>query len=130
MNATPLSSPQRAVVLFAHGSRDPLWRQPIEAVASRMADSAPQVPVRCAYLELCAPDLNTVVHELLALGVQSMTVVPMFLGVGKHAREDLPQLMQALQAQHPLTQLTLRPAIGEDPAMIELMAKIALHSGE
>lgn len=130
MNATPLSSPQRAVVLFAHGSRDPLWRQPIEAVASRMADSAPQVLVRCAFLELCAPDLNTVVHELLALGVQSMTVVPMFLGVGKHAREDLPQLMQALQAQHPLIQLTLRPAIGEDPAMIELMAKIALHSGE
>ncbi len=130
MNATPVSSPQRAVILFAHGSRDPLWRQPIEAVAARMADSAPQVPVRCAYLELCAPDLNTVVHELLALGVQSMTVVPMFLGVGKHAREDLPQLMQALQAQHPLIQLTLRPAIGEDPAMIELMAKIALHSGE
>ena len=130
MNATPVSSPQRAVVLFAHGSRDPLWRQPIEAVAARMADSAPQVPVRCAYLELCAPDLNTVMHELLALGVQSMTVVPMFLGVGKHAREDLPQLMQALQAQHPLIQLTLRPAIGEDPAMIELMAKIALSSGE
>lgn len=130
MNATPLSSPQRAVVLFAHGSRDPLWRQPIEAVAAGMADSAPQVPVRCAYLELCAPDLNTVVHELLALGVQSMTVVPMFLGVGKHAREDLPQLMQALQAQHPRIQLTLRPAIGEDPAMIELMAKIALSPGE
>lgn len=130
MNATPVSSPQRAVVLFAHGSRDPLWRQPIEAVAARMADSAPQVPVRCAYLELCAPDLNTVVHELLALGVQSVTVVPMFLGVGKHAREDLPQLMQALQAQHPLIQLALRPAIGEDPAMIELMAKIALSSGE
>ena len=130
MNATPVSSPQRAVILFAHGSRDPLWRQPIEAVAARMADSAPQVPVRCAYLELCAPDLNTVVHELLALGVQSMTVVPMFLGVGKHAREDLPLLMQALQAQHPRIQLTLRPAIGEDPAMIELMAKIALSPGE
>ena len=130
MNATPLPSPQRAVVLFAHGSRDPLWRQPIEAVALRMVNTAPQASVRCAYLELCAPDLKTVVHELLALGVQAITVVPMFLGVGKHAREDLPLLIQALQAQHPRLQLTLRPAIGEDPAMIELMAKIALSSGE
>ena len=130
MNATPLSSPQRAVVLFAHGSRDPLWRQPIEAVALRMVSTAPQVSVRCAYLELCAPDLHTVVHELLALGVQAITVVPMFLGVGKHAREDLPLLIQALQAQHPRMHLILRPAIGEDPAMIELMAKIALFSGE
>jgi len=130
MNATPLSSPQRAVVLFAHGSRDPLWRQPIEAVALRMVSTAPQVSVRCAYLELCAPDLHTVVHELLALGVQAITVVPMFLGVGKHAREDLPLLIQALQAQHPRMHLILRPAIGEDPAMIKLMAKIALSSGE
>ena len=130
MNTTPPSSPQRGVVLFAHGSRDPLWRQPIESVARRMAESTPQVPVRCAYLELCAPDLTTVVAELLALGVESIAVVPMFLGVGKHAREDLPQLMQALQAQHPRSLLRLRPAIGEDPAMIELMAKIALSSGE
>ena len=131
MNATPpLPSPQRAVVLFAHGSRDPLWRQPIEAVALRMVNTAPQVPVRCAYLELCAPDLDTVFHELLALGVQAITVVPMFLGVGKHAREDLPLLIQALQAQHPRMHLILRPAIGEDPAMIELMAKIALSSRE
>lgn len=130
MNATPPSSPQRAVVLFAHGSRDPLWRQPIEAVALRMVNTAPQVSVRRAYLELCAPDLHTVVHELLALGVQTITVVPMFLGVGKHAREDLPLLIQALQAQHPRMHLTLRPAIGEDPAMIELMAKIALSSRE
>ncbi len=130
MNATPLSSPQRAVVLFAHGSRDPLWHQPIEAVALRMVSTAPQVSVRCAYLELCAPDLHTVVHELLALDVQAITVVPMFLGVGKHAREDLPLLIQALQAQHPRMHLILRPAIGEDPAMIELMAKIALSSGE
>jgi sirohydrochlorin cobaltochelatase len=128
MNTTPLSSPQRGVVLFAHGSRDPLWRQPIESVARRMAESTPQVPVRCAYLELCAPDLKSVVQELLALGVESMTVVPMFLGVGKHAREDLPLLVEALQAQHPRLHLTLRPAIGEDSAMIELMAKIALSS--
>ena len=74
--------------------------------------------------------MTTVVAELLALGALSIAVVPMFLGVGKHAREDLPQLMQALQAQHPRSHLTLRPAIGEDPAMIELMAKIALSSGE
>jgi sirohydrochlorin cobaltochelatase len=128
MSDTPPVPPQRGVILFAHGSRDPLWRQPIEAVALRMVNSAPEVPVRCAYLELCAPDLNSVVLELVALGVQAVTVVPMFLGVGKHAREDLPQLMQVLQAQHPRLQLTLRPAIGEDPAMIELMAKIALSA--
>ena len=46
----------RAVILFGHGSRDPLWRQPMEAVAARLARRRPDVPVRCAYLELEQPE--------------------------------------------------------------------------
>ena len=41
-----------AVVLFAHGSRDARWREPVEAVARRMTTRRPAVPVACAYLEL------------------------------------------------------------------------------
>jgi sirohydrochlorin cobaltochelatase len=120
------SETQRGTILFGHGSRDPLWRQPIEAVASRIRGIAPGVHVRCAYLELSVPDLPASAAELAALGVTSITVVPMFLGVGKHAREDLPQLMSVLQASHPHIVFTLRPAIGEEDQMVELMARIAL----
>jgi len=122
MNNTPL----HGTILFAHGSRDPLWRKPIEAVALRIAEIAPHVQVRCAYLELTAPDLTTSADELIALGVSHLTVLPLFLGVGKHAREDLPVLVAELQARHPVVVINLRPAIGEDAQMIELMARIAL----
>ena len=27
------------VIVFAHGSRDPLWRHPVEAVAQRIAQA-------------------------------------------------------------------------------------------
>ena len=50
---------QHAVVLFGHGSRDPLWRAPIEAVAERMRQIAPHIETRCAYLELSEPILPT-----------------------------------------------------------------------
>jgi len=125
---TPMTqaSQQRGTVLFAHGSRDPLWRKPMEAVALRVAQIAPTEPVRCAYLELTTPDLATSVAELVALGVNAIAVVPLFLGVGKHAREDLPLLMQALQTTHPQVSFDLKPAVGEDPQMIELLARIAL----
>jgi len=49
------ATPHRGIILLAHGSRDPLWRAPIEAVAERIRTSAPGTPVLCAYLELCAP---------------------------------------------------------------------------
>jgi sirohydrochlorin cobaltochelatase len=120
------NSPLHATILFAHGSRDPLWRKPIEAVALRITEMAPQVQVRCAYLELTAPDLTTSADELIALGVSHLTVLPLFLGVGKHAREDLPVLVAELQAKHPEVVINLRPAIGEDAQMIDLMARIAL----
>ena len=55
---------QLAIILLAHGSRDPLWRRPIEAVAARIQTDQPRLLVRCAYLELCAPDLAGAVAEL------------------------------------------------------------------
>jgi sirohydrochlorin cobaltochelatase len=113
-------------ILFAHGSRDPLWRKPIEAVAAQVQLIAPAVLVRCAYLELTAPDLPTSAAELVALGVASITVVPMFLGVGKHAREDLPVLMSNLESSFPQITFKLRPSIAEESEVIAVMARIAI----
>ena len=117
---------ERGTILLAHGSRDPLWRLPMEAVAERIRQLAPAIQVRCAFLEITAPDLAVSTAELVQLGVRSITIVPMFLGIGKHAREDLPVLLAALKASHPQVAFVLRPAIGEEAQMIELMARIAL----
>ena len=117
---------QRGIVLFGHGSRDPLWRKPIEAVAARVRVLDETVAVRCAYLELTEPDLATTVDALMFEGVRSITIVPMFLGVGKHAREDLPLLLDALRRQHTEAKFNLQASVGEQPAMVELLAQLAL----
>lgn len=122
-NNTPQT---HAIVLFAHGSRDPLWHQPMEAVATQIRQRAPAVPVVCAYLELSQPDLPTAVAQLVETGVRQIAVVPMFLGVGKHAREDLPLLAEALRSQYPAVAFTLQPAVGEDPRLTALLAEMAL----
>ena len=126
MKPTTLVPERRGIVLFGHGSRDPLWRQPIEAVARQIKLDAPDLAVQCAYLELCQPNLGSSVQALLDLGVNAITILPMFLGVGKHAREDLPKLLDDMRLQHPHIGFVLRPAIGEDPAMVALMARLAL----
>ncbi len=123
---TTLDSSNHGIVLFAHGSRDPLWHKPIEAVAAHIATVSPNTPVVCAYLELSTPDLDTATHTLLQRGVQAITILPMFFGVGKHAREDLPKLVAELQTSHPDTHFTLKPAVGEDPRLVQLVAQMAL----
>lgn len=123
-----MTTPQQGIVLFAHGSRDPLWHKPMEAVALAMRQASPEVPVVCAYLELSSPDLPAACQSLMQTGVQHIKVVPMFLGVGKHAREDLPMLMATLRLQHPSITFALQRAVGEEPRLVELLAKIALES--
>ena len=122
-----MNKPVTAIVLFAHGSRDPLWRAPIDAVAHEMQKQAPDMEVRCAFLELMAPDLPQTVDTLVQEGHRAIRIVPMFLGVGRHAREDLPALTAALRQRHPDLQLELQVALGEQPEMTRCMARIALN---
>ena len=117
---------KKAIVLFAHGSRDPLWHRPMQAVAERVAAQQPAVAVACAYLELSSPSLHDAVQTLVDQGCQQMRIVPMFLGVGKHVREDLPQMLANLVAQHPTVVFEPLPAVGEHPDLLDLMAQIAL----
>lgn len=121
-------APTSGVVLFAHGSRDPQWRQPIEAVARMLSASRTDIAVACAYLELCDPALPDVVDQWAVAGVQRISIVPMFLGAGRHAREDLPRMVAQLRARHPLLDLRLSSPIGEDARMTALMSQIAADS--
>jgi sirohydrochlorin cobaltochelatase len=84
--------------------------------------------VAVAFLELTEPDLPHTVEVLMKQGVTRVRIVPMFLGVGRHAREDLPELVQGLTEAYPQMTFELLPAIGEHPAMTALMAEIAAGS--
>ncbi len=124
-----MTTPQpTGIVLFAHGSRDPLWHRPIEAVAAQIRQSSPGALVACAYLELSTPNLPAAVADLVAQGARAVRIVPMFLGVGRHAREDLPALVHDLRVQYHQIPILLQDAVGEDPRMVQLLAQIALDS--
>ncbi|MDR6889027.1 MULTISPECIES: sirohydrochlorin chelatase [Variovorax] len=118
----------RGIILLAHGSRDERWREPIEAVAARVTAINPQARVVCAYMELATPDLRTASAALIASGARSLRVVPLFLGMGKHAREDLPLQLDALRETWPNVEFQLANIVGEEPELIELLARIATKS--
>lgn len=120
-------SGRRAIILFGHGSRDARWREPMERLAERIRGQAPQVAVACAYLELTQPPLPDAAAGLIAQGADHIRVLPMFLGMGKHVREDLPMLVQALRGAHPGVEFTLQAAVGEDERLIATLARIALE---
>ena len=123
---TSTTTQSLGIILFAHGSREPQWRAPIEAVAVQISARQPDARVRCAYLEICEPSLLDAASELIAAGARQLRVFPLFLGVGKHARADLPLLIAQVRAAHPDVPIELLPAAGEYAQMTALMADIAL----
>jgi sirohydrochlorin cobaltochelatase len=144
---TPSAHAPDGILLFAHGSRDPLWKRPIEAVAAQIARTQPELPVACAYLELCEPSLADAATNMISqlqknaiiniansvystrtfdLNHLKIRILPMFLGMGKHAREDLPELAAQLRAAHPEVEFEIAPAVGEDERVTQLLATLAI----
>ena len=83
------------VILFAHGSRDPLWRLPIDAVAQRMRAQHPGLPVAVAFLELTEPDLPHTVEALMKQGVAHVRIVPMFWALADTPAKTCPNWCKA-----------------------------------
>ena len=116
----------RGIVLLGHGSRDPGWREPMDAVAGRVRELAPDAQVACAFLEWQSPDLGGAIDELAGRGSTSVAVLPLFVGLGKHVRDDLPNRLAAARNRHPGLAITALPSVGEQPAAIDCIAAIAL----
>jgi sirohydrochlorin cobaltochelatase len=116
---------KRGLVLLAHGARDARWSQPFEEVLRRVAERAPGVPVRLAYLEFMSPDLAGAAEALVHDGCDAVAVQPMFLGTGGHVRKDLPLLLDGLHERWPAVAFTLRTAIGEVDSVMQAMADAA-----
>lgn len=118
--------PATGLVLFAHGARDPRWREPFDRLQAKVRALRPDLAVSVAFLELMQPGLEAAVDTLAAQGCTAIRVVPVFLGQGGHTREDLPAAVERVRAKHPRVALELRLAIGEDDAVLGQIAQVAL----
>lgn len=112
-----------ALILLAHGSRDPRWRAPFDDMARTLA-SRHTTPVHLAYMELCEPSLETRVAELHAAGIDRADILPLFFAAGRHLREDVPAQIAALHQAHPGIRLTLLAPVGEHPAFVDALVGI------
>ena len=111
-----------AIILFAHGARDPQWAQPFKKIKRALEAKKPGVAVELAFLELMEPSLADAVSKLADAGHPSITVAPLFMAQGGHLKNDLPKILDALRADYPKTRITLLPAIGDVDAILDAIA--------
>jgi len=119
-------TPRHSLILFAHGARDPAWAEPFLRTLTQ--SSLPDVSVELAFLELMTPGLPELVAQQAALGVQQVTIVPVFLGQGGHVRRDLPVLIEQLRQTYPDVMFQIAAAAGEDAGVLRALAQYCIAS--
>ena len=116
------------LLLLAHGSGDPKWKQPFEALESSVAESVGAAAVGLAFMQFATPSLEEAVAQAELDRVSRLDVLPIFLSAGAHIERDIPELIRLSQTRYPSVAIRLLPAVGTDARMGSLLRTLALEA--
>jgi sirohydrochlorin ferrochelatase len=112
---------KRAILLVDHGSRRPEANEQLAAAASLVAERVPDAIVRCAHMELAAPDIAEGFASCVSAGAEEVVVHPYFLGPGNHTTQDIPRLVHAAAANHPGVAVRISEPLGLHPKLVDVI---------
>lgn len=118
--------PERGIILFAHGARNPDWAKPLEAIRESMLVRQPRAKVELAFLEFIPPRLPEAIDRFAQAGIAEIVVVPIFMARSGHTKRDLPGLLAEAQRRHPSIDVRIAAPIGEAPEVVAAIAAYAL----
>jgi len=110
-----------AVLLIAHGSREPSANQDLVELAGRLASSGRYPIVEACFLESAEPDIPAGGDRCVARGATRVLLVPYFLSAGVHLGRDLTAARDELSRRHPGTQFRLGAPLGPHPLLDQLI---------
>ena len=114
-----------ALVLCAHGTRDPLGRATVRAVLAAVAERLPEVEVLEAYVDVHGPEVAEVVAGLPRRDGDAVAgvVVPLLLAAGYHVHVDIA----AAVAGRPDVRAT--GALGPDDLLVDVLEERLVAAG-
>lgn len=116
---------QTALLLIAHGSREPEANADLYHVVAEMRRRGAYPIVEAAFLELAQPDGDEAGRRCVEQGAGSVVILPYFLSAGVHVRRDLTGIRERLSAAFPNVQFALAEPLGRHPLLIDIVAERA-----
>ncbi|MGX5209622.1 sirohydrochlorin chelatase [Streptomyces violaceus] len=110
-----------ALVVVAHGSRDPRALSTVRALLDRVRALRPGLPVHLGHIELNAPLLP---DTLAALGDREAVLVPLLLSRGYHVKRDIPEMAAAARAR-----THVAAPLGPHPLLVDALQSRLTEAG-
>ncbi|MFF4797011.1 sirohydrochlorin chelatase [Streptomyces sp. NPDC001351] len=110
-----------ALVVVAHGSRDPRALSTVRTLLDRVREQRPGIPVHLGHIELNDPLLP---DTLATLGTREAVLVPLLLSRGYHIKRDIPEMAAASQVR-----ARVAGALGPHPLLVETLHDRLVEAG-
>ncbi|MFJ4189070.1 sirohydrochlorin chelatase [Kitasatospora sp. NPDC089509] len=112
-------TPVPALLLIAHGSRDPRHAATVAALVREVRAQRPALEVATAYLDHCAPRIPQVAARLT-----DAVAVPLLLNRAFHAKHDIPAALRATGAALPVADV-----LGPSPLLLAALDRRLAEAG-
>jgi len=112
-----------AILLMAHGSRISEANDAVREIAAMVKKMSGFDIVEVAYREQHLPTIQQGIDACVALGAQRILLIPYFLFVGAHVREDLPEEMAEGRKRHPGVEFAMGNHLGVHRKLAEVVVE-------
>lgn len=111
---------RKAVLILGHGSKAEGANETLRQVASSVGERGGYGFVLPAFLQLASPGIKEAIETMVEKGFTDITVMPYFLYMGLHVKDDIPAELEEARKRHPGLKVTVTRCLGFDERMISL----------
>ncbi|WP_030847875.1 sirohydrochlorin chelatase [Streptomyces sp. NRRL F-4474] len=118
-----------ALLVIAHGSRDPRHAATVHALTRRVRALRPGLRVETAFLDFNAPQVEQVLSALHADGVRDVVALPLLLTRAFHAKADIPAALSEALTRLPGLAVSVADVLGPSPLLVEALERRLSEAG-
>ncbi|MGA4838910.1 sirohydrochlorin chelatase [Streptomyces sp. G45] len=115
-----------ALLVIAHGSRDPRHAATVRALVRRVRALRPGTRVETGFLDFDAPSVPEALESLAADGARDVVALPLLLTRAFHAKADIPA---ALRAAPPGLRVRQAGVLGPAPLLLTALEQRLYEAG-
>ncbi|MGW0366971.1 sirohydrochlorin chelatase [Streptomyces sp. NPDC002990] len=110
-----------ALLVIAHGSRDPRHAATVHALTGRARALRPGLRVETAFLDFNSPTVGQALSALYLSGVREVVALPLLLTRAFHAKSDIPAALAESTARLPGLSVRVADVLGPSPLLLSAL---------
>ncbi|MFD1832061.1 sirohydrochlorin chelatase [Streptomyces desertarenae] len=127
--APPAADGRPALLVVAHGSRDPRHAATVAALCARLRRLRPGLRVATGHLDFNAPSVPQALAGLHEEGARQVVALPLLLNRAFHAKTDIPGVLGEATARLPRLSVRQAEVLGPDPLLTAALERRLRQAG-